>query len=165
MAMRQRWTHALNGLEIIIEAVLGALMCAFTLIILLDVICRYCLHIPLAWPAELSILMFQWMVFLGTPVALRHGLHFHVEAFTSWLPANQRKILALLVAAGILGAACVLVAVGWQLAVRTAGSMYTTLPVSHSVLYFSIVACGIFTAIFAAERISDAFVSKPGTQA
>jgi TRAP-type transport system small permease protein len=163
--MRRRWIQALDGLEIVIEAVLGALMCAFTLIILLDVIFRYCLHVPLAWPAELSILMFQWMVFLGTPVALRHGLHFHVEAFIAWLPANLRKGLSLLVAAGILGAACVLVAVGWQLALRTSGSMYTTLPVSHSLLYYSIIACGIFTAIFAAERISSAFVMNPETPA
>jgi TRAP-type C4-dicarboxylate transport system permease small subunit len=164
MAMRRRLTQSLNGLEIVIETVLGALMCAFTLVILLDVIFRYCLHVPLAWPAELSILMFQWMVFLGTPVALRQGLHFHVEAFISWLPANLRKVFSLLVAVGILGAACVLVAVGWQLAVRTAGSMYTTLPVSHSLLYCSIVACGIFTAIFAAERISNVFLSKPEPQ-
>jgi TRAP-type C4-dicarboxylate transport system permease small subunit len=161
--MRRRWTQALNGLEIVIETVLGALMCAFTLVILLDVIFRYCLHVPLAWPAELSILMFQWMVFLGTPVALRHGLHFHVEAFIAWLPANLRKSFAVLVAVGILGAACVLAVVGWQLALRTAGSMYTTLPVSHSLLYFSIVACGIFTAIFAIERISNVFASNPET--
>lgn len=165
MAMRQRCNQALNGLEIVIEAVLGALMCAFTLIILLDVVCRYFLHIPLAWPAELSTLMFQWMVFLGTPVALRHGLHFHVEAFTAWLPENLRRIVALLVAAGILGAACVLVAVGWQLAARTVGSMYTTLPVSHALLYFSIIACGIFTAVFAAERISNVFAPSSGAQA
>jgi TRAP-type C4-dicarboxylate transport system permease small subunit len=164
MAMKRRCNQALNGLEMVIEAALGALMCAFTLIILLDVICRYCLHIPLAWPAELSTLMFQWMVFLGTPVALRHGLHFHVEAFIAWLPANPRKIVSLLVAAGILGAACVLVAVGWQLAARTAGSMYTTLPVSHSLLYFSIIACGIFTAIFAIERISNVFAPNSGTR-
>jgi TRAP-type C4-dicarboxylate transport system permease small subunit len=165
MAMRRRWTQALNGLETVIESVLGALMCAFTLIILLDVIFRYCLHVPLAWPAELSILMFQWMIFLGTPVALRHGLHFHVEAFISWMPVNLRKIVSLLVAAGILGAACVLVAVGWQLAAKTAGSMYTTLPVSHSLLYFSIVACGILTAIFAVERIFNAFVPSQGAHA
>ena len=161
MAMRRRWTQALDGLEVVIESVLGALMCAFTLIILLDVVFRYCLHVPLAWPAELSILLFQWMVFLGTPVALRRGLHFHVEAFVAWLPPNPRKMFALLVAVGILVAACVLVAVGWQLAMRTAGSMYTTLPVSHSLLYFSIIACGIFSAFFAVERISNTFASPP----
>src|ERR1700722_2252421 len=99
--MRRRWTQALDGLEVVIESVLGALMCAFTLIILLDVVFRYCLHVPLAWPAELSILLFQWMVFLGTPVALRRGLHFHVEAFVAWLPPNPRKMFALLVAVGI----------------------------------------------------------------
>jgi TRAP-type C4-dicarboxylate transport system permease small subunit len=80
------------------------------------------------------------------------------------LPANLRKIASLLVAAGILGAACVLVAVGWQLAARTAGSMYTTLPVSHSVLYFSIIACGILTAVFAIERISNVFVPSAEMQ-
>jgi TRAP-type C4-dicarboxylate transport system permease small subunit len=164
MAMRRQWTQALNGLEIIIEAVLGVLMCAFTLIILLDVIFRYFLHVPLAWPAELSILMFQWMVFLGTPVAFRRGLHFHVEAFSSWMPEYLRKVVALMVSAGVLGAACVLAAVGWQLAGKTAGSMYTTLPVSHSLLYFSIVACGILTAIFAVERISNAFSPTLETQ-
>jgi TRAP-type C4-dicarboxylate transport system permease small subunit len=164
MAMRRRWTQALDGLEIAIEAVLGALMCAFTLIILLDVICRYCLHVPLAWPAELSIVMFQWMVFLGTPVALRRGLHFHVEAFISWMPASLRKVTSVLVAAGILGAAGVLVAVGWQLAIRTLDSMYTTLPISHALLYFSIVACGILTAVFATEHIARAIVPKPEMQ-
>jgi TRAP-type C4-dicarboxylate transport system permease small subunit len=163
--MRRRWTQALDGLEIVIEGMLGALMCAFTLIILLDVVFRYCLHVPLAWPAELSILLFQWMVFLGTPVALRHGLHFHVEAFVAWLPEGPRRMLSLLVAVGILASACVLVFVGWQLAARTASSMYTTLPVSHSLLYFSIIASGIFSAVFAVERIFNTLISRPETQA
>lgn len=140
-------------------------MCAFTLIILLDVIFRYCLHVPLAWPAELSILMFQWMVFLGTPVALRHGLHFHVEAFVAWLPPGLRKAFSLLVAVGILVSACVLVAVGRQLAMRTASSMYTTLPISHSLLYFSIIACGVFSAVFAVERLFNTLTLQPETKA
>jgi TRAP-type C4-dicarboxylate transport system permease small subunit len=165
MAMRQRWSWGLDGLETVIRALLGALMCAFTLIILLDVICRYCLHVPLAWPAELSIVMFQWMVFLGTPLALKRGLHFSVEAFILWMPASARKVLAMLVAAGILGAAGVLVSVGWQLAMRTAASMYTTLPIPHSVLYFSIVACGILTAIFAIDHLLQALLPEPEVQA
>jgi TRAP-type transport system small permease protein len=143
----------LDAIEGCIKALVAAILVSFTLIILLDVVCRFGLHVPLAWPAELAIVLFQWQVFLGAPVVLRRGLHFHIDAFISLLLPSVQRLMSFLVAMIVLYAAVLLVVVGYQLAMRTAHSMYITLPMSHSVLYISMMVSGVLTAVFAVERV------------
>ena len=57
-------------------AACAALLTGFTVIILVDVVCRYWLRIPITWAAELTVFLFQVMSFLGAGLALRRGMHF-----------------------------------------------------------------------------------------
>lgn len=66
-----------------------------TLVVLLQVFCRYVLNSPLSWPEEASRYMMVWMTFLVAPFAYRHGLLVRLESWIARLPKRGRRILDL----------------------------------------------------------------------
>lgn len=66
-----------------------------TLVVLLQVFCRYVLNAPLSWPEEASRYLMVWMTFLVAPFAYRHGLLVRLESWVARLPKRGRRVLEL----------------------------------------------------------------------
>ncbi len=66
-----------------------------TLVVLVQVFCRYVLNAPLSWPEEASRYMMVWMTFLVAPFAYRHGFLIRLESWIARLPKRGRRILDL----------------------------------------------------------------------
>jgi TRAP-type C4-dicarboxylate transport system permease small subunit len=123
-------------------ALLVALALAITsLAILLQVFCRYVLNAPLAWPEELAVLTFGWMIFSGA--ALVQGSDSHIAIDTLRRRAGKRLGQALdlvrHVAIGI--AAVVLIWQGIGLASRTVRLIYPAMGISRAFLYGAVPVC------------------------
>ena len=115
-------------LEAVTGYVAAALLVAFTVIILVDVVFRYWLKIPLTWPAESSVLLFQWGVFLGAALAVRRRMHFGLAVVTA--------------------VSVMLVVLGLDMTGRTWPSLYATLPLSHGVAYLGVAVSGALMLVF-----------------
>lgn len=53
---------------------------------------RFFLNLSLSWSEELQRYGQIWVVFLGIPVAYRHGVHIGMETLTSRIPDRSRAI-------------------------------------------------------------------------
>jgi TRAP-type C4-dicarboxylate transport system permease small subunit len=63
-------------------------LAAMTLIILLQVFCRYVLNAPLAWPEEIARFLMVWMAFLAAPYAYRNDLFVRLETWIGRFPVK-----------------------------------------------------------------------------
>ena len=75
--------------------VAGVCLASMTIVVLLQVFCRYVLNAPLSWPEEASRYMMVWMTFLVVPFAYRHGLLIRLESWIARLPKRGRRVLEL----------------------------------------------------------------------
>lgn len=77
------------------ETVLILLMIGISCIMFLQVIMRYCFHMPLTWPEELSRYLWIWTVFfsLSYTIYLRNMLR--VDVLADFLPARYKQVLEL----------------------------------------------------------------------
>jgi C4-dicarboxylate transporter DctQ subunit len=81
--------------ENLIAAMLGVMFVAF----IAQIVFRYFLNLPTGWSTELSLVMWLWMVLLGTAFALREEDEIRFDIFTSMAGARARRIMAVIVAA------------------------------------------------------------------
>ena len=140
-------------LEAVIAAVGAALVAAFTVIILADVVCRYWLKIPLSWTAESTVFLFQMTCFAGATVALRRGMHFGLGMLVHDLFPGAARFLKPLVALAVAGTSILVVRLAIQMAEKAWNSMYVTLPISQATVYVVLAASGVVMAIFAIETL------------
>lgn len=74
-----------------------------TIMVFLQVIFRYALHVPLAWGEEFAMFLFQWVSFLGAAIAVRHRFHYTLDLVTKRFPGRWK------IAAEILGGAALFI--------------------------------------------------------
>jgi TRAP-type C4-dicarboxylate transport system permease small subunit len=148
-------------LEHAVAAVAATLLATFTVIILIDVVCRYLLHIAVPWATELTVLLFQWTIFLGSPLALRRGLHFGLGLVVpKYWPRSDRWMRGL-VATVVLGASGLLFVLGIEMTQRTWHSTYPTLPLSHGVVNVGIAVSAFLMILFGLEQLYLVFKRAP----
>lgn len=88
----------LNNLVLKAEIILSiAMMATISVIVMLQVFCRFALRSPLSWPEELSLFLLPWIVFTGTSILLKQGGHISVSVFVNTLPPVVRSVIAILV--------------------------------------------------------------------
>ncbi len=140
-------------LESIIGYLAAALLMAFTVIILVDVLFRYWLKIPLTWPAESSVLLFQWSVFLGAALAARRRMHFGLDLIIRLMPERVRRSAEGfgLVAGTVVSV--MLVILGFDMTQRAWPSRYPTLPLSHGVAYLGVAVSGTLMLLFTLRHL------------
>ncbi len=147
-------------IETIISYLAGAILAAFTAIILLEVLFRYWLHIALTWPSEASILLFQWMVFLAAPVALRQGLHFTVDVGVKALPRPAQKLLAVISAVIAFVVGILLALYSYRMARANFDTTYPTLPISAAAPNFGLMVSGALIALFSVQLVVEQLWNK-----
>ena len=70
---------------------------AMTIIVFIQVVCRFILKGSLPWSEEASRYLLVWTAFLGGAYGVRQGAHIGVEAFTLLLPKKVQKVLNIIV--------------------------------------------------------------------
>lgn len=139
-------------------AICAALLAAFTVIILVDVVCRYWFQIPLTWAAELTVFLFQVMSFFGAGLALRRGMHFGLGVLIKQVwPAGARFLGALIVLI-VAATSLFLLVLAIQMTIETRHSTYVTLPMSPALIYLTMAISALMMLVFSLEQ---AFTRRP----
>lgn len=72
------------------------LMASLVLVVTFNVIARYCFQTGLLWAEEVSRLIFVWVVFLGSYLALRRKSHMAIDLVFRAIPATQQRVMTVL---------------------------------------------------------------------
>jgi len=131
-----------------IELVASLLCAVLTVVVFLQVLFRYALHFPLDWAEELAMVIFQWVSFVGAGIAVRHGMHFHLDLLTRRFPQQWQKVIELMASAAVLVVAYILIHVG---IVMMDTVKFINLPVMHfskAYVYLSIPVGGALMILF-----------------
>jgi len=81
---------ALRLLDRAVDATTALLLIAMVSVSILQVVMRYVLDAPLAWPEEMSRWAFLWLVMLGCVTVTRNGSHIRMSTLVHLLPARTR---------------------------------------------------------------------------
>jgi len=144
-----------RALERAAEVVAAALLAAFTIIVLADVVCRYWLSIPLGWAAELTVFLFQWTAFLGSALALRRGMHFGLGLVLPKVWPRLARPMALMIAVVVTGSSTLLVMLALKMARQTWDATYATLQIPHGMMYIGVALSASLMVLFAVEQGID----------
>ena len=133
---------------------IGALVGAIVVITLASVWWRYVLNAPLAWPEQVSRILFVWITFVGAAVLYRERLHVAIDIFMAPLPRAARRAVGWAIELLILAFNFVLLLYGLKLSVDTLGQTFGALDITPASFYFAApVAAGMMILYFL-ERIS-----------
>jgi TRAP-type transport system small permease protein len=133
---------------------IGALVGAIVAITLAAVWWRYVLNAPLAWPEQVSRIMFVWVTFVGAAVLYRDRLHVAIDMFMAPLPRAERRGVGWAIELLILVFNLILFFYGLKLSVDTLDQTFGALDITPASFYFAApVAAGMMILYFI-ERIA-----------
>lgn len=89
-------------LDQLLEWASSLAIASFTLLIFLQVICRYALHAPLHWQEEVCQYLFYMVVLFGSIRAIGAGAHISVDFVSQRLSPRGRTLLKIIVSALML---------------------------------------------------------------
>lgn len=142
-----------NGLlERAINYLCLLLLLAFILFIVYQILSRALDIFPtLYFTEELSRFAFQWMVFLGTAVAVLHAEHFVLEAFPRGSKADRISRVIRDLSCLIMG--IVFVVYGSNFAISGLARTATASGISMIFVYSTFATCGALIILFSTQRL------------
>lgn len=87
----------LSWLEKVLLQIISAMFLFIVILTLVQVFFRYVLNDALSWSAELTKIVFVWMTFLGSAVAIHRQRHMRISTIVSLLPARLQIITDIIV--------------------------------------------------------------------
>jgi TRAP-type C4-dicarboxylate transport system permease small subunit len=97
------------------EIVGGAAFVAMTVMVFVNVVCRYVLNSPVPGSDELATLAFTWATFLGASLGIKRQIHLGIEFVTRLFSLRLQALCGLIVSALIAVFAMLLLAYSWQI--------------------------------------------------
>lgn len=82
--------------ERIVELLMALALAVMVVLTFGNVVLRYVFNTGIDWAEELSRLMFVWLIFLGSILALRQRAHLGVEILQGALPPSLRRASAII---------------------------------------------------------------------
>jgi TRAP-type C4-dicarboxylate transport system permease small subunit len=117
---------AARGEEIFLAAALGLL----SVLVVAAVVFRYALHGPLTWSEELIVLLFGWMIMIGTAYAFHQRNHIVIDVILLFAPRWLRIVLGTLSTLATFVVLAVLLWFGWQYTMRELPNLTPMLGIS-----------------------------------
>lgn len=71
-------------------------LAAMSLVVFIQVVCRFVLKASLPWSEEVSRYLLVWTTFMGGAYGVQQGAHIGVEAFMLLFPKKFRKVISIL---------------------------------------------------------------------
>jgi TRAP-type C4-dicarboxylate transport system permease small subunit len=131
---------------------LGVLVGAIVAITLAAVWWRYVLNAPLAWPEQISRIMFVWITFVGAAVLYRERLHVAIDMFMAPLPRVGRRAVGWAIELLILAFNIVLLVYGLKLSIDTLDQTFGALDITPASFYFAAPVAAGMMILYLLER-------------
>jgi TRAP-type transport system small permease protein len=131
-------------------AAIFAAMCAVGL---LQVFNRFVLNSSLSWSEEFQIYCHVWIVFLGIPIAYRHGAHLSVDSLRNLFPRPIARAFDYLIELLWIWFAVALAWLAWRVSevAKLQSSPGLDLPMNW--VYYSMVVGGAYLLFVVLRRI------------
>jgi TRAP-type C4-dicarboxylate transport system permease small subunit len=144
--IKKVYTNLEEGLAVV-------LVSAICIVVTLQVFCRLVLRDPLSWTEEMSTILFVWLTMVGSSLALKRGEHFAVELLHKRLPAAARRFAAILVDAGVIVFAAILLYEGIRMAVRNVSVATPAMEISRCIPYAAVPVGGLLMLLRSLEML------------
>ncbi len=80
----------------IVGGIVGGCLVSMSVIMIIQIILRYFFQYPLFWAEEVNRLLFVWLTYLGTGLALKRGMHMAIDIVPNMLMGLPRHVLNIL---------------------------------------------------------------------
>jgi len=141
----------------ICEVALIILLAAMAVVVFLQVLFRYMLHLPLFWTEELARYCLVWASLLGAAVALKRGEHIAVTFFLDHFPKRASRALTLVAQISVMLILAVMVWGGIKLVLVTSAQISPALRIPMAVPYLAL-PIGSVIMLF---HVASSLMQKP----
>jgi TRAP-type C4-dicarboxylate transport system permease small subunit len=135
----------------LVELVSAGLMAAITGVVGFQVLTRYVLQHPVAWPEEAARYLFVWVALLGAALGVDRGVHFSLDLLTSRFPGAAARRLAAVIDLACAAFAALLAwhgtALAWRVREQPSAALeipmawpYAAIPVAALLMAWSLAA-------------------------
>lgn len=135
------------------EIVGGTLLLIICLITALQVVSRYVFSAPLAWAEELATILFAWLVFIGSSLALKKKEHFAIEVVVKLFPGTLKKFATVGADLAVLLFCLLLIVYGIKLVSMNWQVLTPMLEISRGWAYLSVPVGGLLMLLRLLEMI------------
>ncbi len=136
-----------------LEFAAAILLIGITLVVTLQIVCRYILQELPPWSEELSRYLFIWANFVGAGVALARSSHVSIDSLVARLPAPVRRKLETVVVILVTAFSLFLLYQGVKTAVAMKGSYSITMHFSMAWVFAALPAAGLIFLLYQLQRI------------
>jgi len=134
------------------------------LMVFLQVIFRYVIHVPFSFSEELARYLMVWIVCIGAAGAYGKGMHIGVNLFTGLLPATGQKWVARLVHLAVGGLMGVIIFEGGRLSYLLANQLSPAMEIKMTWPYLAVPVGAVLILIQAAALLFKGFAGKEKTK-
>ncbi|CAH1686980.1 TRAP-type C4-dicarboxylate transport system permease small subunit [Hyphomicrobiales bacterium] len=133
----------------------GSLLALMTVLVIIDVLCRYILNVSFAGSAEVATALFVWLVFLGSAGAVRKLQHIGIEGFSVFIPKAGKPWLHLAMSGAILLVSLHMVRIGYNLSMNSWDREIDMVGVPYFYVYIAIPISFALIAIHSLTQVID----------
>ncbi|PXW63264.1 TRAP-type C4-dicarboxylate transport system permease small subunit [Chelatococcus asaccharovorans] len=133
----------------------GFLLALMTVLVIIDVLCRYILNVSFAGSAELATAFFVWLVFIGSAGAVRKLQHIGIEGFSIFIPQAGKPWLHLFMSTAILVVSLHMTRIGYNLSMNSWDREIDMVGIPYFYVYLAIPISFALMAIHSAAQIID----------
>lgn len=134
---------AVNWLHLFFVTIAKIMLVFMTLLISVQVFCRYVLDFSIMWSEEVALLLMVWFGFISLAIGVSKKLHISIELFTNNLPEVVQKIVFKFCDVAILFFGVVMVIYGNKLMQTTMSSTLPATGLPSGITYAVIPIAGI----------------------
>jgi len=133
-----------------------------TVVVVLQVICRYLLGAALTWSEEFARFGLVWITFLGAGIALRRRAHVGVQVIVELFSPGVRKIVQVLTIFTVVGFLLIATFKGMELALFNMKQYSPAMGLPMGLVYLAIPSGCLVLIIQLAEQLLDLLRPSPG---
>lgn len=122
----------------ICEVALIIFLAAMAVVVFLQVLFRYVLHLPLFWTEEFARYCLVWASLLGAAVALKRGEHIAVTFLLDTFPKKVARVLTIVAQVSVIFILTVMVWGGIKLVLVTSAQISPALRIPMAVPYLAL---------------------------
>jgi TRAP-type C4-dicarboxylate transport system permease small subunit len=121
--------------EILEEWIPAALLLLMTVIVLIDVSGRYVLNFTVPGATEVAMVLFVWLIFLGSAGAIRKFKHIGIDTLVMMLPLKLRPALLLITSTLLLALSLYMLKLSWSLVLASGSRVMEMMQLPYTYIY------------------------------
>lgn len=120
-----------------------SMMIAMTLIVFVQVVCRYVFNFSIRWSEEVPLILMVWFGFISMAIGVKKRLHISIELFYNMFPEALQKVILKVVDLLVMSFGICMVVFGYKLAMFTMTSTLPATKLPTGWLYMAIPVAGL----------------------